>query len=47
MASHGDALWAGGRGAVGRLARDAAPESHALGALRLDNHWIALRGARG
>jgi hypothetical protein len=47
MASHGGALWAGGRGAVGRLARDAAPESHALGALRLDNHWIALRGARG
>jgi hypothetical protein len=41
VASSGGALWAGGRGAVRRLAGD-APASQALDGIRLDNHWIVL-----
>jgi len=42
MAASGSALWAGGRGAVRRLAGEAPPLSLALDDIRLDNHWILL-----
>jgi hypothetical protein len=42
MARCGGTLWAGGRGAVRRLAGEAAAMSLALDEIRLDNHWIAL-----